>query len=123
MIAPRKFVHYQSLRPSPSPISSAPHAFRFQTHVLISAAFMASRPNTLMDMGTGYAGHSRRHRSRSFGAPRHQTRSSIPKSDDNWRGMVEKFGFSSGPVFHSARWAIKLKYDHGEGVARLSHKS
>ncbi|GBN89237.1 hypothetical protein AVEN_269265-1 [Araneus ventricosus] len=47
----------------------------------------------------------------------------MPNSDENWRGMVEKFRFSPGTIFHSARWDIKLKYDRGERVASLSHKS
>ncbi|GBM71704.1 hypothetical protein AVEN_195444-1 [Araneus ventricosus] len=61
---------------------------------------------------------------------------SIRHIDDQlWRGAV-KFPWHqgcsgagtpfqhSGPVFHSAYWAIKLKYDCGHfAFVRLSHKS
>ncbi|GBM01189.1 hypothetical protein AVEN_253598-1 [Araneus ventricosus] len=50
--------------------------------------------------------------------------SSKRKSDDNRRGVVEKFGSSSPFVIHLERLVVKLKYDSGGGGgAKLSHNS
>ncbi|GBM28200.1 hypothetical protein AVEN_36147-1 [Araneus ventricosus] len=46
----------------------------------------------------------------------------MPKSDENWRGMVEMFGFPFCPDFHSALWAIKLKRYLEKGREPLSQK-
>ncbi|GBO20612.1 hypothetical protein AVEN_152507-1 [Araneus ventricosus] len=74
----------------------------------VCVAYVSSDTNGTCAPGLK-AGHSRALRSQTH-----------RQSDENRSDVV---GFSSGTVAHSARWAMKLSCDHGQGVASLPRKS